>query len=107
MNKKKKDELDITKLSNSQENLESILENAFCEASRRAEDNDGIDVKTLKDLTSTLKEAVNIKRNIFLLPVLAEQKERERMLRENPPAPTAQTSEICIILENDAEKYSV
>lgn len=64
-------------------------------------------MKYLKDLTSTLKEAVNIKRNIFLLPVLEEQKKREQELRDNPPAPAAQTSEICIILENDAERYSV
>ncbi len=103
---RKKDGLDITKLENSQERLETIIESAFLNAANKTSGDGGVDVKYLKDLTSTLKEAVNIKRNIFLLPVLEEQKKRERELRDNPPQ-NVQTSEICIILENDAEKYSV
>ncbi len=104
---KKKDRLDITKLSNSSEDLEKIIESAFSSAANKTADDGTVDVKYLKDLTSTLKEAVNIKRNLYLLPVLAEQKKREQELRDNPPAQNIQTNEICILLESDAEKYSV
>ena len=75
-------------------------------ASKTLDDGE-LDVKYLKDLTSTLKEAVNIKRNIYLLPVLEEQKKREQELRDNPPAQNIQTNEICILLESDTEKYSI
>jgi len=103
----KKAGLDITKLSNSQEDLEKIIESAFSSVASKTLDDGELDVKYLKDLTSTLKEAVNIKRNIYLLPVLEEQKKREQELRDNPPAQNIQTNEICILLESDTEKYSI
>ena len=62
---KKKVGLDVTKLSNSQEDLEKIIESAFSDAASKTLEGGEVDVKYLKDLTSTLKEAVNIKRNIF------------------------------------------
>ena len=52
---------------------------------------------------STLKEAINIKQNIFMLPMLTEQKQLELESRKNPTVITE--NEIRVILEDDTDKY--
>ncbi|MBE6670592.1 MAG: hypothetical protein E7593_00130 [Ruminococcaceae bacterium] len=96
--------LDVSKLARSSDTLESIIENAFISVSEASAVNGDVDTKTLKELTSTLKEAINIKQNIFLLPILTEQKQLEYEQRKNPATITSE-NEIRVILENDAEKY--
>lgn len=60
----------------------------------------------LKDLTSALKEAINIKQSLYLLPMLTEQKQLELEKTKSPPA-VQSDNEIKVILENGADKYSV
>lgn len=98
--------LDISKLARSSNALESIIENAFISVSESSSNNKEVDTKTLKDLTSTLKEAINIKQNIFLLPMLTEQKQLELEQRRNPLV-SSDENEIRVILENDTEKFSM
>ncbi len=96
--------LDVSKLANSADALESIIENAFSDLSVKSTDKKEVDTKTLKDLTSTLKEAINIKQNIFLLPILTEQKQIELEQRKTP-AVISSENDIKIILDDDMEKY--
>ena len=96
--------LDVSKLARSSKALESIIESAFISVSENP-NADSIDTKTLKELTSTLKEAINIKQNIFLLPMLTEQKQLELEQKKAPIS--TEESEIRVILENDADKFCV
>jgi len=96
--------LDVSRLARSSDALESLIENAFISASEASSKKGDVDTKTLKELTSTLKEAINIKQNIFLLPLLTEQKQIEYEQRKHPEAVSTE-NEIRVILENDMEKY--
>jgi gas vesicle protein len=96
--------IDVSKLARSSDALESIIENAFTDLSEQSSDKKEVDTKTLKDLTSTLKEAINIKQNIFLLPILTEQKQFEFEQRKNPVTISSE-NEIKVILEDDTDKY--
>ena len=96
--------LDVSRLARSSDTLESIIENAFISVSENTSEKGDVDTKTLKELTSTLKEAINIKQNIFLLPLLTEQKQLEYEQRKNPEVISSE-NEIRVFLENDAEKY--
>lgn len=98
--------IDVSRLARSSDTLETIIENAFSDLSHQSADKKEVDTKTLKDLTSTLKEAINIKQNIFLLPMLTEQKQLELDKVRNPSDPSAE-NEIKISLEDDADKYCV
>ncbi len=98
------DLLDVSKLARSSKALESIIESAFLSVSENP-NADSIDTKTLKELTSTLKEAINIKQNIFLLPMLTEQKQLELEQKKTPIS--TEESEIRVILENDTDKFCV
>lgn len=95
--------LDISKLARSSTALESIIESAFLAAENT--DANTLDTKTLKELTTTLKEAINIKQNIYLLPMLTEQKQLELEQKKLPIS--NEESEIRVILENGAEKFCV
>jgi hypothetical protein len=96
--------IDVSKLARSSDTLESIIENAFSELSTKSTSKKEVDTKTLKDLTSTLKEAINIKQNIFLLPILTEQKQFELEQRKTP-AVISSENDIKVILDDDMEKY--
>ncbi len=96
--------LDVSKLAHSSKVLESIIESAFLSVSETS-NAESIDTKTLKELTSTLKEAINIKQNIFLLPMLTEQKQLELEQKKAPIS--TEESEIRVILENGADKFCV
>lgn len=96
--------LDVSKLARSSKALETIIESAFLSVSENSDPN-AIDTKTLKELTSTLKEAINIKQNIFLLPMLTEQKQLELEQKKAPIS--SEESEIRVILENGADKFCV
>ena len=98
------DLLDVSKLARSSKALETIIESAFLSVSESSDPNT-IDTKTLKELTSTLKEAINIKQNIFLLPMLTEQKQLELEQKKAPIS--TEESEIRVILENGADKFCV
>ena len=95
--------LDVSRLARSSDALDCIIENAFCDLSEQRNDKKEFDTKTLKDLTSTLKEAINIKQNIFMLPMITEQKQLELESRKNPTVITE--NEIRVILEDDTDKY--
>ena len=97
--------LDVSKLARSSNALESIIEAAFVSASETVENSGEVDTKTLKELTSTLKEAINIKQNIFLLPMLTEQKQFELEQRKKPTSDSE--NEIRVILENGTDKFCV
>ncbi len=96
--------LDVSKLTRSSNALESIIESAFLSVSENSDAN-SIDTKTLKELTTTLKEAINIKQNIYLLPMLTEQKQLELEQKKAPVS--VEESEIRVILENGADKFCV
>ena len=96
--------LDVSKLARSSDALETIIENAFMSVSESSSENNSVDTKTLKDLTSTLKEAINIKQNIYLLPMLTEQKQLE-LEQKKSPITLPSENEITVVLENDTEKY--
>ena len=96
--------IDVTKLSRSSDALEAIIESAFFDLSEQSADKKEVDTKTLKELTSALKEAINIKQNIFLLPMLTEQKQLEFEQRKAPTAVSSE-NEIRVILEDDTDKY--
>ena len=98
--------IDVSKLARSSEALETIIESAFSELSEQSSDKKEVDTKTLKDLTSTLKEAINIKQNIFLLPMLTEQKHLELEQRKIPSSDSSE-NEIKVILEDDTDKYCI
>ncbi len=98
--------IDVSKLARSSDALETIIESAFISVSESALNNKELDTKTLKELTSTLKEAINIKQNIYLLPMVTEQKHLEYEQRKNPDLPSSE-NEIRVILDDDTEKYSV
>ena len=93
---------DISKLARSSAALETIIEAAFVSASQSG---GAVDTKALKDLTSALKEAIAIKQNIYLLPVLTEQKKFELEVKKAPSVAVA--DEIRVTLENGADKYCV
>ena len=95
---------DISKLARSSDTLESIIESAFSDLSHSSTPHKDIDTKTLKDLTSALKEAINIKQNILLLPIITEQKQLDFQLRKNPPMISSE-NEIKVILDDDTDKY--
>lgn len=98
--------IDISKLTTASDALESIIENAFTDLCGSSSDKKEVDTKTLKDLTSALKEAINIKQNIFLLPLLTEQKQYE-FEQKKIPFVDPSDNEIRVILENDTDKYSM
>lgn len=89
--KKQKD--DISRLKNSSEKLENILERLFDKAEQNG---DETDMKSLKELTSALKEAVNIRRNLVLLPYVSENK--DNVENEN---------DIQIFFDDDSDGFSV
>ncbi|MBR5314520.1 MAG: hypothetical protein IKU45_03790 [Clostridia bacterium] len=98
--------IDLSKLARSSDTLETIIENAFTDLSLQSSDKKEFDTKTLKDLTSTLKEAINIKQNIYLIPMLTEQKQLELDKVRNPSESSSE-NEIKICLEDDTDKYCV
>ncbi len=98
--------LDISKLTRSSKKLESIIDNAFSELSLQSKSQDVLDTKTLKDLTATLKEAIAIKQNIYLLPTIAEQKMLELDKVKLSDSPDSK-NEILITLEDSTDKYCV
>jgi len=99
------DPFDVSKLARSSDALETIIENAFLTVSKKSADTKKeVDTKTLKELTSTLKDAISIKQNIYLLPMLTEQKQLEL---EAKSSFTDNENEIRIILDGNTEKYSV
>lgn len=97
---------DISKLARSSDALEAIIENAFNSVYEASAQSGTTDTKTLKDLTATLKDAIAIKQNIFLLPVVTEHKQQELRMDKNTSAQSAE-SEIRVILENGADKFCV
>ena len=98
--------LDLSKLERSSEALESIIESAFSSVSFAVSKDEEVDTKTLKELTSALKEAINIKQNIYLLPLLTEQKQLE-LEQKSTPTPSESENEIRVILENGSDKFCV
>ena len=98
--------IDVSRLARSSDTLDTIIENAFTDISLQTSGKKEVDTKTLKDLTSTLKEAINIKQNIFLLPMLTEQKQLELDKVRNP-SDNSSENEIKISLEDDTDKYCV
>lgn len=98
--------LDVSKLARSSDALESIIESAFLSVSEAAESDKAIDTKTIKELAATLKEAINIKQNIFLLPVITAQKHLELEQKSTLSQDVSQ-NEITVILDDDTEKYCV
>lgn len=98
--------LDLSKLERSSETLEAIIESAFSSVSLAASQNKDVDTKTLKELTSALKEAINIKQNIYMLPLLTEQKQLE-LEQKISPAVSDSENEIRVILENGTDKFCV
>lgn len=97
---------DITKLISSSNALEAIIETALCQTSARADSSGDIDTKTLKDLASALKEAINIKQNLMLLPMVTEQKQLEIQQKKAPPILQSE-KEIVVTLENGTERFCV
>ena len=95
--------LDISKLARSADALESIIEAALSSVSCDPPSN--VDTKILKDLTSALKEAISIKQNIYLLPVLTEQKQLELETKKCPQS--SESNEIRVTLENGTNQYCV
>ena len=96
--------IDVSKLARSSDALETIIENAFVSVSESTNKNNQIDTKTIKDLAATLKEAINIKQNIFLLPMITAQKHIELEQKKFSSSDSSE-NEITVILENDTEKY--
>ncbi len=95
--------LDMSKLARSSDALESIIERAFISVSSSSSAEE-VDTKALKELTSTLKEAINIKQNIFLLPIITEQKQYEH---RSCFSDTSSENEIRITLDDSLDQYSV
>ena len=95
----------LERLTRSSEALEELISSAFVSAPKDPTFSD-IDTKTLKELTSVLKEAINIKQSLLLLPVLTEQKQLELTKNKAPATPSAE-SEIRVFLENGADRFCV
>lgn len=95
----------LERLTRSSEALEELISSAFVSAPKDPTFSD-IDTKTLKELTAVLKEAINIKQSLLLLPVLTEQKQLE-LTKTKTPASAASESEIRVFLENGADRFCV
>ena len=100
------DAFDISRLVSSSTALEAVIDEALRQASARAEESGDIDTKTLKELASALKEAINIKQTLLLLPVVTEQKQLELRQKRAPSSPDAH-QEIVVTLENGADRFCV
>ena len=93
------DAFDISRLVSSSTALEAVIDEALRQASARAEESGDIDTKTLK-------EAINIKQTLLLLPVVTEQKQLELRQKRAPSSPDAH-QEIVVTLENGADRFCV